>query len=393
MQTIQRFLVLVSFVTLAVFSQAHGSPQSNTQPAAGQGAAKTAEQEFKNIQSLKGVPAEELIPAMQYFNASLGVDCNFCHVVEPTRAFEKDDKEDKKAAREMIAMVRAINKDSFNGNLEVGCSTCHNGHVRPTPIAPVSEASPEGSRAPATQASSGQQPSTSSQQSAPSQPTPAPEQVLDAFQNAIGGRAAIQKITSIISKGTVKTAQGEVQVEYDRKAPNFYSVNFVFPGGRTSTDATNGTLGWHKAERDAVELSGYPLRGLLLASRFDRDLSPAANYSTTKVVGTDTINGHDVYIVRGTFKDPSYTERLYFDRQSGLLVRRTTFQRTLFGFLPDTSDFSDYRDVQGVKIPFTIQRLRPGQASTVKFESVQFNVPLDDSKFARPAGSPAANQK
>jgi outer membrane lipoprotein-sorting protein len=132
-------------------------------------------------------------------------------------------------------------------------------------------------------------------------------------------------------------------------------------------------------------MNGYPLRGMLILSRFDRDLAPTANYATTKVVGTDTIDGHEVYIVRGTFKDPSYTERLFFDRQSGLLLRRVTFQRTLFGFLQDISNYSDYRDVQGVKMPFTILRSRPGQALRVKFDKIEFNSPIDNSKFTRPA--------
>src|SRR6266481_6202756 len=90
-------LILIFVVTVS-FSQAgkkdQGRPPANGQSAsrpAEQGTAKTAEQVFKNIQSLKGVPSDELIPAMQYFNSSLGVECNFCHVVEPARAFEKDD--------------------------------------------------------------------------------------------------------------------------------------------------------------------------------------------------------------------------------------------------------------------------------------------------------------
>jgi hypothetical protein len=69
-----------------------------------------------------------------------------------------------------------------------------------------------------------------------------------------------------------------------------------------------------------------------------------------------------------------------------LLLRRITFQRTLFGFLQDISNFSDYRDVQGVKVPFTVLHSRLGQVSTVKFDKIEFNLPIDDSKFTRPVG-------
>lgn len=392
----RRFLLLTTFVFVATagFSQTGKKDQRDT-PSKGQSASKpaaqsmpkTAEQEFKNIQSLKGIPADELIPAMQYFNASLGVECNFCHVMEPIQAFEKDDKEDKKAAREMIAMMRGINKNSFDGNLEVGCSTCHSGHVRPTPIAPSGEELQAGPRPAVAQAGQQAQPPAPVQQPATPPQLPTPEQIIDTYQTAIGAKAALQKFTSMIAQGTVSTSQQTVQVELDRKAPNLYSASFVFPDGRTSIDGTDGIVAWNKSESQVTEMNGYPLRGMLILSRFDRDLAPTANYATTKVVGMDSIDGHEVYIVRGTFKDPSYTERLFFDRQSGLLLRRVTFQRTLFGFLQDISNYSDYRDVQGVKMPFTILRSRPGQALTVKFDKIEFNSPIDDFKFTRPAGS------
>jgi hypothetical protein len=75
-------------------------------------AAKTTEQVYKNIQVLKRVPADQLIPSMQFVTASLGVHCDFCHV---ERAFEKDDKETKQTARKMMRMMFAINEDNFDG--------------------------------------------------------------------------------------------------------------------------------------------------------------------------------------------------------------------------------------------------------------------------------------
>ena len=74
------------------------------------GALKTAEEVYKNIVQLKGTPADQLMPAMQFMASSLGVECTFCHVAGK---MEADDKQPKKTAREMIAMTAAINKDSF----------------------------------------------------------------------------------------------------------------------------------------------------------------------------------------------------------------------------------------------------------------------------------------
>src|SRR4030081_1465281 len=88
----------------------------SAQPSTGAAAAKTTEQVYKNIQVLKGVPADQLIPSMQFITASLGAQCDFCHV---GRAFEKDDKETKQTARKMMRMMFIVNKDNFDGHQEV----------------------------------------------------------------------------------------------------------------------------------------------------------------------------------------------------------------------------------------------------------------------------------
>src|SRR5947209_1348420 len=96
-------------------------------------APKLAEEEYKNIQALKGIPADQVIPSMQFIAASLGVECEYCHV---PRQMEKDDKKPKVTARKMIAMMMAINKESFEGHREVTCYSCHRGSASPvaTPI-------------------------------------------------------------------------------------------------------------------------------------------------------------------------------------------------------------------------------------------------------------------
>ena len=85
-------LALVVTVSLAVVPVKGQSVP--TKPATSQ--AKMAEDAYKNIQVLKGIPADRLIPAMQFITYSLGVECSFCHV---EGAFEKDDKKPKQVAR------------------------------------------------------------------------------------------------------------------------------------------------------------------------------------------------------------------------------------------------------------------------------------------------------
>src|SRR5215471_11363008 len=96
---------------------------------------KTAEQVYKNIKVLNGIPADQVTPTMRLIARSLGVTCEFCHDAMDR---SKDGLEPKETARKMMKMVRDINSSSFGGRAEVTCNTCHNGHNDPanTPALP-----------------------------------------------------------------------------------------------------------------------------------------------------------------------------------------------------------------------------------------------------------------
>ena len=126
-------------LTLALtFAVAHA------QSAAPQAAApvKTAGEQFKNVQVLKDLPADQLLPAMQFITVALGVECEACHV---RGANEKDDKQMKLAARHMMQMQMDINKNNFNGDRRVTCNTCHRGAEHPVSTPAIMET--EGERA------------------------------------------------------------------------------------------------------------------------------------------------------------------------------------------------------------------------------------------------------
>jgi hypothetical protein len=89
---------------------------------------KPAEEVYKNIQVLKGVPASRVPAVMMFFSKSLGVDCTHCHV---RNEFEKEDKPPKETARRMLRMVHKINDDNFPGRGLISCWTCHRGGVKP----------------------------------------------------------------------------------------------------------------------------------------------------------------------------------------------------------------------------------------------------------------------
>ena len=175
---------------------------------------KTAEQVYKNIVELKGIPAEQVQPTMQFIAASLGVQCNFCHVRDKD---ELDDKKPKKDARKMIAMTMAINKGHFEGNLQVTCFTCHQGSTRAVGIPPVLEtdAPPRGARGAGDAAPAGGAPGGGR---GPQGPTP--DQIIEKYVTALGGADALKKVTSRVMIGKIQTRGQESPIELLTKAPN-----------------------------------------------------------------------------------------------------------------------------------------------------------------------------
>jgi len=96
-------------------------------PLASSSKEERAEQKYKNIQLLRGIPSERLTKIMFAFKASLGVDCTYCHIKDQ---FEKDDKPQKQTARKMIQLVRDTNA-KLGSMTRVTCFTCHRGQTRP----------------------------------------------------------------------------------------------------------------------------------------------------------------------------------------------------------------------------------------------------------------------
>src|SRR6202044_2348345 len=125
--------ILVIVICGIVVGGAKAQPGGGSQAVNAPGP-KKAEEQFKDIQVFKGIPADQLIPAMQFIAASLGVECEFCHV---QGAFEKDDKKPKLAARKMMEMMFTINQENFDGHREVTCYSCHRGSTKPVAMPPV----------------------------------------------------------------------------------------------------------------------------------------------------------------------------------------------------------------------------------------------------------------
>jgi outer membrane lipoprotein-sorting protein len=332
---------------------------------------KMAEQVFKNIQVLKGVPADQVIPAMQFIAASLGVECEFCHV---KNAFEKDDKDEKVTARKMMQMMFTANKETFEGKREVTCYTCHRGSTDPVGTPVILESEPK----PATEVAA-----------VPSENLPKADQLIDKYVEALGGKDAIQKITSRVEKGTLTAGEMKAPVDVYAKAPDKRIAIVHMPGGDTST-AFDGHVGW-------LSSPGRPTREMSAAEtdnvRMDAELFFAADlkqlFQSFRVRSQEKIGDREVYVIFA-FNEGKPPVKFYFDAQSGLLVRLVRLVDTPLGSNPTQIDFADYRDAGGVKVPYRWTIARPSGRFTIQIEELHQNVPVDDSKFIMPPPPPAA---
>jgi photosynthetic reaction center cytochrome c subunit len=352
--------------------------QSGAATVVNAGGPKKAKEQFKNIQALKGVPADQVFPAMQFITASLGVECQFCHV---EGAFEKDDKKTKQTARKMMEMMFAINKDNFEGHREVTCYSCHRGSATPVGTPLVMAEAPMG-MGEAKKAEETNRPEAGKEASGPSA-----DQFLDKYLQAVGGAAAVEKITSRVMKGTITFGDRNIPIDIFSKDPD-KRVSFTHTPDGDSVTAFDGHEGWLGTPGHAVrEMHGPDIDG----ASMDADLHFAAHlkemFSSVQASGTEKIGERDAYAVIGQ-REGKTPLRLYFDEQSGLLVRLIRYGDTPLGLLPTEIDYADYRDAGGVKIPFRWTLARPGGRFTIQISEVKENVPVDDAKFAKPAALP-----
>ena len=358
----------------------YGISSSNAQlPSPSETAGKTAAQAFKNIQVLKEIPADQLVPSMQFISASLGVECEFCHA---GGVFEKDDRKEKQTARQMITMMFAINKENFNGRREVTCYSCHHGShdVSGTPaILTEAEAMDQAHEV------AGGAPGQNAQ-------GPSSEQVIDKYLQALGGAEALSKVNTRVEHGHINFGGREAAIDVFAKAPDKRLSVMHMPNGDSIT-AFDGKAGW-------LGNGAHPPREMNSAenvgAQIDAELSFPQNlkqmFDEFRVARPEKIGNQDETVVLGRKKGQPPV-KMYFDPQSGFLTRVLRFTETPLGRLPVQIDFSDYREVGGVKVPEQWMLARPGGRFTIQIDQVDQQQPIADSKFAQPAGTPAGGGK
>jgi photosynthetic reaction center cytochrome c subunit len=337
---------------------------------------KNSEEVFKNIRALKGIPSNQLIPAMQFMASSLGIECDYCHV---EGHFEKDEKKPKETARRMIEMMSAINADHFGEKREVTCYSCHRGSPVPVGIPVVqSEAQPR-------------TPLDRSESPIPSTNLPTVTQLLDRYVDALGGTAAIEKLSSRIQKGSANISGKSVSVEVFTVSPEKWALVRHLPEG-DSVKVFNEGAGW-------VVIRGRPPRDMhsdsLEAARTDADLQFPLHiqqfFPDLRVEYPENVEDRKALVLFG-IREGRLATKLYFDEQSSLLVRVIRYGDSPLGLNPSQVDYADYREIDGVQVPFRITLSEPGDSSTIQFDEVRQNIEVGDTIFVRPTGPPQARR-
>ena len=359
-----------------------------------------AEQVFKNVQALKGIPVDDFLQTMGIMTAALQFDCSDCHANAGTDKVDwAADTPRKRTARRMVNMVTTINKDNFGGRQMVTCWTCHRNRDKPlvTPTMDAIYGTPNLEPDDVIVTVPG---------------LPSADSILDKYIQASGGAQRLAGVTSFTAKGTsvgFGGFGGGGAVEIVAKAPDKRSTIILFKeetGRGDQIRAYDGRTGWVRTPLNVLgefQLNGGDLDG----ARFDAQLSfpgqikqiltnlkagpptsvtdlPAPSSQASLQQDVTLGQTHTVDVVQGT-GPRGLLVTLYFDRQTGLLLRELRYGNSPIGRVPTQIDFADYRDVSGIKLPFRITFAWLDGRDSIVLNEIRTNVPIDEAKFGRPA--------
>jgi outer membrane lipoprotein-sorting protein len=280
----------------------------------------------------------------------------------------------------MIVMMQALNKQYFGGQPRVTCFTCHRGSYSPV-------------NAPRLSLQYGAPDDDPNVMDFPSNTRMTSDQIFERYLKAIGGPGALSKVTSLVAKGTYSgfdTGHAEVPVEIFAKAPNQRTwIIHMFNGD--SYRVFDGKSGWFAGPDSPAPIVSL-VSGNLDRARIEAAIAFPASIKTLYKewrVGRTAIDDKDVSILQGS--TPGLLPvNFYFDNNTGLLIRMVRWNETPVGPVPTEINYDDYRDVAGVKMPFTWTASQTYMQMTVKLSGIQPNGQVDASRFVQP---PPGNPK
>ena len=386
-KTTNRLFVVLLLIFLVIGWKAKSAQTQST-------ADKPVEQVRKNIQVLKGLPDSQLFLLMNFVGDSLGVTCDHCHVKgeknpqtgEDTWVWERDDKKEKAVGREMMRMVLELNRTRFNREGVVTCYTCHRGSTRPERMAPLPPRDYFGEAL----------------KPQPKRVLPTAQEVIAKYLSVVGANRQDILSQAIVMRGTVERverakASGPTEIVF--KQPNKARIVETLTSG-VVTRGSNGATAWAQSSKGVNQVAGENLKAMkampttTIAS--DGLFSPIKipdSSSRAKLIGIVRINDRESYqvIVEDSSTPSIQSIQLFFDVESGLLLRRLNVTNTMLGPLNVQWDFSDYRDVSGIKLPFVIRTSDVSSYDTVvrRFSEIKIDPSVSDNVFDVPRVPPS----
>lgn len=339
-----------------------------------------AEQVFGNIQVLKGIPVSEFMSTMGFFSASVGLNCVFCHVPESLQDWKKfaEDVPRKRIARKMIAMVNGINKNNFGGRPVITCYSCHHGTETPKAIPSLAQ-------------QYGTPDEDPNEIEVPPQPVagPSAEQILDKFVAASGGEHS--NSASLHMRGTYagyETYHQQVPFELWANAPAQLAT-IVHTQNGASASVYDGREGWIASPNNPVLLLPLAAGAEEDGARFDAQLFFPGEIRQALAqwragFPQTSVGDKDVQVLAGVAPDGTRV-KLFFDLQTGLLVRQLRFVTTIVGTNPYQIDYADYRDLNGAKLPYQWTVTWTNGQSIWRVGEIQAGGDVPVGTFAQPA--------
>ncbi len=223
-------------------------------------------------------------------------------------------------------------------------------------------------------------------QDAANPPALTAEQILDKSIEAAGGRASMEKITSTVSKFTIDVTFAGVtatSVAY-AKAPNKRAMTITIEGYGNIREGFDGTNAWGETpEAGLRDFTGERLEQAKRQAIFNAALKWRETYPKAELKGKEKVGEREAWAIILTPKTGKpMTE--YIDAETFLPIRQVMSVIGDQGEYEATNDVSDYREVDGVKVPFLIRQTSPMGDIIIKVAEVKNNVEIDDANFAKP---------
>jgi zinc protease len=169
------------------------------------------------------------------------------------------------------------------------------------------------------------------------------------------------------------------------KAPNKF-MTAVIINGAAFQQGFDGVQGWTDDPKNGLrEQTGAELSEAKRGADFLHAFRMRRVYTSMAVTGMEKIGDRDAYVIEAGVPEGGDPTKMYFDSKTGFLLRVIGQNHDADGVSKTRDEFDDYREVDGVKVPFLWRQTNGDTTYTLTFSEVHHNVDLSDSEFAKPA--------